>query len=423
MEIKEVTLEKIIWDIENFEFLNLEVKSEIQTFELWPDPVLVESLSGNLGALFVRTILNKLNINEHHIFRWRLENKYRQYQILNYYIPGCVAETISFSEVLNADDGAQKIRNLCKSGFFIKATLGDRTGENNNFDRTNELDGIIDSYTREYGHLEKWMIQKRIDLKAEFRIHTFSRDLIYGLTFITNGQDVSKCTAAEDFLRGILEKLPDTILQGTLIGWDIGITNDNEYYVIEANFTGFHPEYARGFQTSGFFGDLEFGPVLCAWLNNYFRIKYHVFIDTVEIKLLLGNQFYNEFIYYNFLIKSQKIEFMSKERGNIAAALIIYLGEVINQRLITLIYYFLMANFAVRYYLIVNGNNTLTVRNPFLNNARINLLIEDTLLDDDELLKINNLSHDEQKEICFRRALHLVRDEPVLCFDLWHHDS
>ncbi len=410
MEIKDEFLEEIILDIESSDCQNIEGKSENETFELWSDPALLENLSGNIGAFFVRAFLNKLNVDEHHIFRWRLENKYRQYQILNYYVPGIVAETIGFSQLLNTDNGAQKIRELCTNGFFLKATLGHRSGEANNFDRTNELDEIIQSHQKEYDGQEKWMLQKKLHLKEEFRIHTFGKDLINGLTFIMNGQDSSKGTGAEETVKGILEKLPDTILQGTLIGWDIGITDTNEYYVIETNITGFHPEFARGFQTSGYFGDRVYGSILCAWLNNYFRVKYHISIGSIESSLLSDNQFYKEFIYYDSLIKSEHIEFLRNKVGKASISAIIYFGDEVNHLLIKLIEYFQLENFADIYYLIMNEKNILQVSNLFLANVHVGVLIENKLFTEDQYKLIKQLSHERRKKICSYHALRIIKE-------------
>lgn len=410
MEVKNQSLEKIILDIESFDFHEISKRSENEMFELWRDPSLLKYLAGNVGAFFVRAILNKLSINEHHVFRWRLENKYRQYQVLNYYAPGSIAETISVSKVLSTDNGAQTIKELCENGFFIKATLGHRTGENNSFDRTHELDEIIQSNQKEHNHLEKWMLQKKLDLNCEFRIHTFGKDLLYGMTFITNGKDSSKSASAEEFLKGILEKLPDTILHDTLIGWDVAITNANEYYVIEANFTGFHPEFVPGFQTSGYFGDRKYGSILCAWLNNYFRIKYHISIGSVESSLLTSDQFYKEFVYYDSLIKNGHIEeFVRDKAGKTNISAIIYLGDEIDHLLIKLIRYFLLENFADRYYLIINEKNVLAVGSLFLGDIHVRGLIEDKLFTEDQYQLVRELSYERRKKICSYHALRVVK--------------
>ncbi|WP_316751628.1 hypothetical protein [Pedobacter gandavensis] len=412
-KINDKYLEALIVSIENSPPQAITKRSEADTFELWSDPAILEQLSGNIGAIFVRSLLNRLNVDEHHVFKWRLENKYRQYQILNHYVPDSVAESMGLSALLNTTDGVQKIRELCADGFFIKATLGHRTGENKNFDRTADLENIILSHQKESDQTEKWMVQKRLNLKEEFRLHTFSKKVIYGLTFIMKGEDSLKGAYAEEFVKGILEKLPETISQGTLIGWDIGITDNNEYYVIETNVTGFHPEYARGFQTSGYFGDTEFGSIMCAWLNHYFSLNYQVSIDSVENSLLSSNPFYQEFMYYAALFKKEQLEFLRNQVKATNIAGILYLGEQINPLLTNLLTYFQIENFADTYYLIVNGKNAPMLRQFFSGHADVMILTENDLFTADQYQLIEQLSYERRKKICSYRALRRIPEMAI----------
>ncbi len=147
------------------------------------------------------------------------------------------------------------------------------------------------------------------------------------------GESASGRADAEEFLKLILQKLPDTILLGTLIGWDIGITN-NKCFVIETNITGFHSEFNAGLQTSGYFGDGYHGPIRCAWINTYFRFKYNVSIGSVEKDLLSTDQFYKEFIFYLSIFKNEHFEILqNKVRGDTVAC-ILDLGDEIDSLLI-----------------------------------------------------------------------------------------
>ena len=421
MELYTHALESIISDIENSSAQVIEKKSINETFELWRDPVLFDKLSGNLGAVFVRALLNKLNVNEHHVFRWRLDNKYRQYQIFNHYFRGCVAQTFGLSELLAEKDGHQKIRELCENGFFVKSTLGHRTGDADSFDRTAELEDIIKLY-HEKGNQknesqekedqpEQWIIQERLDLNEEFRVHTFGSDLIYGLTFIMIGQDSSKSTTAEIFVEKILAALPATILQGTLIGWDIGITNANEYYIIEANFTGFHPEFYAGFQTSGYFGDPDYGPAMCAWLNNYFRNKYQISIGTVEHDFKSSSSFFEEFLYYSSIFNDEYIRILQNKRKGIRAFAVIYLGFGANPFLTKLIAYFLEEDFAREYFLITSEETIQEVADQFARNKLILIIDENKLFLPEEYTGIQQLSYQKRKKICSERLLEKIEEK------------
>lgn len=416
MELYTNVLESIISDIENSSAQVIEKKPVNETFELWRDPVLFDNLSGNIGAVFVRALLNKLNVNEHHVFRWRLDNKYRQYQILNHYFPGCVAKTIGLSELLAENDGHKKIRELCENGFFVKSTLGHRTGQAGSFDRTAELDDIIKLH-QEKGNQEKedqpeqWILQERLDLNEEFRVHTFGNDLIYGLTFIMAGQDSSKSSAAEIFVQKILATLPATILQGTLIGWDIGITNANEYYIIEANFTGFHPEFYAGFQTSGYFGDTDYGPAMCAWLNNYFRNKYQISIDTVEQDFKSSSPFFEEFLYYTSIFNDEYIRILQNKTKGVRAFAIIYLGTGANPFLVKLLEYFLQEDFAREYFLITSEETVQAIADQFSGDQLILIIDEHKLFLPEEYPLIRQLSYQERKKICCDKLLTKIEEK------------
>ncbi|MBB6270536.1 hypothetical protein HDF26_000963 [Pedobacter cryoconitis] len=410
------TLEKIIFEIEHTESQTIEKKSEYETFELWRDPVLQSNLSGNIGILFIRSILKKLNIDEHRVFQWRLEHKYWQYQVLNYYIPGCMAQTISLSKLLNEPDGVQKINELCEAGFFIKSALGDSSGRDNNFDRTSELNEIINFYHKKHDHDEEWILQKRLNFKKEFRIHTFQKDLIPGLTSITEGQDLSGSYPAEEFVKMILKKLPNAIMNGTLMGWDIGLTDKNEHYVIETNITGFHPKSNRGFQTSGYFGDPDYGTIMSAWLNNYFRNEYNVSIDSVENDLSLSDKFYTDFIFYSSIFNDEQLHILDKGTKDINNSAIIYLGDHTDSRLLMVVNYICLANFAKTSYLIVSEKNFTTISNIFKGNKLIKILAEHTLFTDEQYKLIKHLSYERRKKICHYHTLRLIKEND--CFTI-----
>lgn len=401
MKNNNIFLEKLILDIENSTFQIIEKRPENETFELYNDLILLSNLSGNIGAFFIRAILNRLQVSEHHIFKWRLENKYRQYQVLNYYFPNCMPETIGFSQVLNENNKIGKIKEICKNGFFVKATLGHRTGENKNFDQTEDLDKIISSYQENINNEEKWILQKKLNLNEEFRIHSFGDDLIYGLTFIMEGRDSLKSIRAEEFVKEILIKSPKTILQGTLIGWDIGVTDTNEYYVIEANFTGFHPEFHRGFQTSGYFGDTEYGSVSCAWINNYFRNKYHLSIGSIERDLLSSDKFYSEFIFYKSIFNDEYIEVFNNKLQGIETSAIIYLGDETNILTIRLIEFFWQEEFAREYYIIAGEKYFTTVCDLFLGNDLFKIISEGDLFSNEKHTRLQKLDYEtRKKEYC-----------------------
>ena len=77
-----------------------------------------------------------------------------------------------------------------------------------------------------------WLLQKRLNLSNEFRVHTFGREVLYGLTMPIKNKDVTLIPLIEKAVKIILDLLPESILQGTLIGWDVAFHRQlqNLYY-------------------------------------------------------------------------------------------------------------------------------------------------------------------------------------------------
>ena len=409
MENNRSFLDQKILAIESSDYHVMKERSVNETFELTLNPDLLADLSGGMGTYIVRAFLKELGIDERQVLQWRLENKYVQYLVIDYYIPNSMAVTFSLSMLLAVSNGIEKVKDLCANGFFLKSTLGDSSGRSNRFDRTNELMEIISAYEEKYYEEEQWILQEKLHLVEEFRIHTFGRDLIYGLSFRINGNS-SDGSGAQEFVKSILQKLPETILQG-LIGWDIGITKDHQIYIIEANFTGFHQEYGRGFQTSGYFGDAQFGPIVCAWLNNYFKVKHNISIGSVEKSLVLEYAFFQEFMFYTSVLKSDHLNIFSRKLDGAYVAAVIYMGDQINSLLIKLIKYFQMINLADRYFVIVNETIAKNLKSLFADNHAVKVFIEQQLLSEEQVLLLKEDDFISRKDTSCREAVKLIAEE------------
>lgn len=409
-------LEKIICDIEGFNVQKLERSAETKNLELRAHKWLMSKLKGGIGTLFIRNITYALNINEHRVFRWRLDNKYMQYLILSYYAPKCMPKTISLSKILKSNNGVSKIRELFNKGFFLKKTLGHNSGKTDSFDRTAEFGKIIKHFRHNNScQEEKWVLQKKLSLNNEYRIHTFSKDIIFGLTFKTGGVDSSNNKfKAEQFVKVILEKLPGAILQGSLIAWDIGLTNNAKYYVIEANFTGFHPEHNYGFQTSGYFQDDIYGPVICAWVNNYLKTEYKISFNTIENSFLSSLTFFRKLLYYTSILENRHFEAAKYRTKDTSLSAVIYLGDSANSYIVTLIIFFCQVKFAELYYVIVKEDCLLGTNNLFGHLDQIKVITEDMLFKKYHYQLIKLLSNKKRSKICCHNAIKLTNKKPYI---------
>lgn len=405
-------LKTIIRDIEETPFRVMK-KSVAHSFELTAEPILISNLSGWIGAVIVRSILKELTIDEHRIFKWRPENKYNQYLIFTYYAPSCMPHTLSLLELLQYPNWVKRLKKLIKAGYFIKATLGFGSGRTRSFDRTTEIEQILQSYHELPVLKEEWILQRKLKLRQEYRVHTFCQDILFGMTFKSGGPNETNSFAeVQDFTYQILKKLPLSLLADTLIGWDIGITDSGKYYVIEANFTGFHPEYRIGFQTSGYFDEMPFGPILCALLNMYFKQQYGIAIRSIENSLLSKFPFLEEFKYYLSIFKTEHVKTIHQEKGSIAAVYI-YFGKKTDYLMVKLVSYLQLADWAHSIYIITNRRLQNEARKLF-NGAQIKHLNEESLLAGAVREKSGKLTEARRKKLCCELAIELTKERSYL---------
>ena len=83
------------------------------------------------------------------------------------------------------------------------------------------------------------------------------------------GSIIDEREAPNAFVKSLLDRLPDALVGGSLLAWDIALRPSGEFAVIEVNFSGFHPAFKRGFHCSGYFHDQHWGACDTARLLNY----------------------------------------------------------------------------------------------------------------------------------------------------------
>lgn len=399
-----------IKEIESTEPQLIRNKKENSTFELRPEKRLLADLSGNCGAFFIRSILHQLNVDESYVLKWRLENKYIQYVILNYYAPDCMPSTFPLSTLLNQKDGIQRIRTLFSEGYFLKAALGDASYFTQSWDKTGDFEQIV-LLPVCTGQYENYMLQKKIFIRSEFRVHTFSKDIIPGLSYVYHGDNQPHYhQGLNDFLDKILTKIPNSILSGTLIAWDIALTIDNQFCIIEANFTGFHPEYRKGFQTTGYVDDHKYGSIICAWLNIYFEEYFGVHVASIENSLLENYPFYKAFEFYKSILKNEHLSLARNNAKRMEYSVITYLGEDGNQLIINLIKHFLLIDFTSKYHVIVNDLCLEAVFQLFsYTRGKVLLYRESEIFTNQHFDLIKQLNYERRKQLCCQHLLKKIK--------------
>ena len=228
-------------------------------------------------ALPIRQLSDVLGFSENRVFDWRLDHKLVQALVLNYYLPEAIPVTCGLRRFASGERGdAVACRAACEfdGGYVIKTVLGHSSGEKGNFD-------IPPSIFSEAAHFngsrpirisdETFILQERIAIEKEYRVHSIEADVVEDMTFhrFGTGNIPGERDSPNAFVQGLLDSLPSGIVNGSLLGWDVALTAAGEFKVVEVNFSGCHPVHLPGFHCSGFYQDVDWGASMIARLFRY----------------------------------------------------------------------------------------------------------------------------------------------------------
>jgi hypothetical protein len=236
-------------------------------------------------VVLVRQLFNALRLDEHRPFRWRLEHKLVQALILDTYLPGMAPVTRGLSRLVS-DYGVEGLRSkldeLFPKGYFVKRALSDSSGDKG---ATGDIEEALQTLPADVPSIagEEWIVQERIPIDVEFRVHSLQDRIVDDLTFrrYTRGDIPGERHAPNRFVQSLLDRLPAGIVAGTLCGWDVVRTPQGKFRIIEANFAGFHPVYRPGFQVSGYFVNLDWGAKSTAQLMRFVEKRDRLRIDVI----------------------------------------------------------------------------------------------------------------------------------------------
>ena len=227
---------------------------------------LLEGLGGETRAVLVRQLLGSLGFDERRHLPWRLEHKLVQALVLHAYLPEAIPATCGLNTFLATEPAG----SLPNPAYFVKRALGDSSGE------SGKLAEIVPAVPRippqQWTLLdEEYIVQQRIPIACEYRVHSLENAVIEDLTFLRyrDGSIPGERDAPNAFVQALLDRLPDAIVGGSLLACDIARIPDGSFVLIEANFSGFHPVFKRGFHCSGYFHDYFSGACDTARLLNY----------------------------------------------------------------------------------------------------------------------------------------------------------
>jgi hypothetical protein len=265
---------------------------------------LLQGLAGSTRALLVRQLLQALGFDEHSHVEWRLEHKLVQALILNSYVPDLIPATSGIAGMLSGKEPLGYRSFLSREfpdGYVIKPALGDSSGETTIENRTEDILRNIGRVNFAAPHQladEQYIVQEKLPISQEYRVHSLEDLVIEDLTFrrYTGGSIPGERDAPNAFVQSVLDRLPDSMVGGSLLAWDVALVPESEFRIIEVNFTGFHPVYNRGFHCSGYFHDSLWGACDTARLLNHIER-----VDGVKVAVCADapgypeeNRFYTE---------------------------------------------------------------------------------------------------------------------------------
>jgi hypothetical protein len=256
----------------------------------WGDDPLHTDVSGSFGAYVVRVLWNALGFDERRQFDWRLEHKLVQACVFNEYTGGAFPRSWGLGMLLRRGRRASLVDALAADRLFAKSTLGHLSGDRGHADAGNlVLRELLDGNApnpAETGEPsdEVWLVQERIAVECEYRVHSLEDVVLPEMTFYRYGPFVvpERRDAANAYVRSLLARLPDALVGESLYAWDVAGLVGGGFRVIEVNLVGFHPVFQRGFQASGFFQFPALGPPLLAELARHVAATYNVVLEFAE---------------------------------------------------------------------------------------------------------------------------------------------
>jgi len=263
-----------------------------------------DGLAGSTRALLVRQLLRALGFDEHRHLQWRMEHKLIQALVLRSFVPESIPVTCGLCALAGRQDSRELQQFLAghfPDGYVIKAALGDSSGEIPNGNGTEFASiGVESAGLLQPRSLldEKYVVQERVPITTEYRVHSLEEDVIEDLTFrrYDDGSIPAEREAPNAFVNSLLRRLPDALVGGSLLAWDIALQPSGSFVIIEVNFSGFHGAFKRGFHCSGYFHDHHWGACDTARLLNHVART-----DCVEVSAEpdapdypIENRFYKE---------------------------------------------------------------------------------------------------------------------------------
>ena len=232
-------------------------------------------------AAVVRQVLDAAGFDERRIFDYRFDHKVAHYAVMREHTRVPMPRSVGFAELAGDARDPRELAVLLErafpAGFVIKPSLGAGSGDEKAFDVSAE---VLASFPRiEDSDLDSYLVQERIAILGEYRVHTVEEEIVDDLILPRHDArpiEVPIRNRLHAFVRECLDSIPDALVYDTMCGWDVADTGE-QLIVIEINYTGFHPEWQPGFQTSGFLQEPPDGTRLLGtwlrWMSEHYGLR------------------------------------------------------------------------------------------------------------------------------------------------------
>lgn len=150
------------------------------------DP-LRKQLVGSFGVYTVRVLWNALQFDEHRKFRWRLEHKLVQARIFNHYLGQAFPASWGVAALVRRGLGPPLVDALLAGELFAKEALGHLSGD---YGEAEARPDVL-RWLTEGGEVppeatlvdETWLVQERIAIEREYRVHSLEDVVLPDMTF------------------------------------------------------------------------------------------------------------------------------------------------------------------------------------------------------------------------------------------------
>ncbi len=232
----------------------------------------------------MRHVYRLMGFDECHPFRWRIEHKLIQALVINQFCSASVPVTCGLFRFVHEHlNGCidPVVLNRELSTVYVKRALGSYADPNNTLETASAVQAVCARSRHDVPDElcdELWIVQERLALVEEYRVHTLESSVVPDLTFLRRGNRPirEERKGPNEFVASVISHLPEAFLAHSLCGWDIGRLSNGRLVVIEVNLGGVHPVIEPGFQCSGFFVNKEFGEYHTARLLQFIEQRYGV---------------------------------------------------------------------------------------------------------------------------------------------------